>query len=124
LGEREWAAQYLGSPSTPGGGLIKAAWLEDWRLPAAPSGAMKIVVGVDPADSGEGDETGIIAASLAADGSIALIADKSGHYTSDQWARRAVELAIDVGASEVSIEAFAARPPTPGWSARRSRSTG
>jgi hypothetical protein len=109
LGEREFAAQYLGSPSTPEGGLIKAAWLENWRLPAAPSGAIKTVVGVDPADSGEGDETGILAASLAADGTVALIADVSGHYTSDQWARRAVELAIDVGASEVCVEAFAAR---------------
>ncbi len=40
---------------------------------------------------------------------VALIADVSGHMTSDQWARRAVELAIDVGASEISVEGFAAR---------------
>jgi hypothetical protein len=109
VGSRAWAAMYLGTPTTPEGGLIKAAWIDQWRLPAAPSGPVKVVVGVDPADSGEGDETGIIAASLGADGTIALIADMSGHYTSDQWSRRAVELARDVGASEVSIEAFAAR---------------
>ncbi|MDT5139724.1 MAG: hypothetical protein QOD58_3986 [Mycobacterium sp.] len=109
VGSRAWAAMYLGTPSTPEGGLIKAAWIEQWRLPAAPSGAIKIVVGVDPADSGEGDETGIIAASLGADGVIALIADVSGHFTSDQWSRRAVELARDVGASEIAIEAFSAR---------------
>ncbi|OBK97750.1 hypothetical protein A5645_05610 [Mycobacterium asiaticum] len=109
VGSRAWAAMYLGTPSAPEGGLIKSAWFDDWRLPAAPAGAIKIVVGVDPADSGEGDETGIIAASLATDGSIALIADVSGHYTSDQWARRAVELARDVGASEIAVEAFAAR---------------
>lgn len=109
LGEREWAAQYLGTPSTPQGGLIKARWLEDWRLPAAPARAVKIVVGVDPADSGEGDESGIVAASLSADGAVALIADASGHYTSDMWSRRAVELARDVGASEIAIEAFSAR---------------
>lgn len=109
VGSRAWAAMYLGTPSTPAGGLIKRHWLDDWRLPAAPPGAVKVVVGVDPADSGEGDETGIIAASLAADGSIAIIADVSGRFTSDQWARRAVELARDVGASEVAIEAFAAR---------------
>ncbi|ANE80155.1 hypothetical protein A7U43_13260 [Mycobacterium adipatum] len=109
VGSRAWAAMYLGAPSTPTGGLIKTAWLEDWRLPAAPPGAVKIVVGVDPADSGQGDETGIVAASLGADGVIAFIADVSGHMTSDQWSRRAVELARDVGASEIAIEAFSAR---------------
>ena len=109
VGSRAWAAMYLGTPSTPEGGLIKRQWLDDWRLPAAPSGPLKVVVGVDPADSGEGDETGIVAASLGGDGTIALIADMSGHFTSDQWSRRAVELARDVGASEIAIEAFAAR---------------
>ncbi|MDC8970723.1 terminase large subunit domain-containing protein [Mycobacterium marinum] len=109
VGSRAWAAMYLGTPRTPEGGLIKAAWIEDWRLPAAPPGAVKIVVGVDPADSGKGDETGIIAASLAADGSIALIADVSGRMTSDAWAVRAVQLAADIGASEISIEGFQAR---------------
>ncbi|OPX12481.1 hypothetical protein [Mycobacterium sp. AT1] len=109
VGSRAWAAMYLGAPSTPQGGLIKTAWIEQWRLPAAPPGVVKIVVGVDPADSGQGDETGIIAASLSADGVVALIADVSGHMTSDQWSRRAVELARDVGASEIAIEAFSAR---------------
>lgn len=109
VGERAWGAMYLGVPSTPEGGLIKSAWLDQWRLPAAPSGPIKVVVGVDPADSGEGDETGIIAAALTGEGVVALIADVSGHYTSDAWARRAVDLAVDVGASEISVEAFAAR---------------
>ncbi|MCQ4360629.1 hypothetical protein KQR54_05620 [Mycobacterium gordonae] len=109
VGSRAWAAMYMGTPSTPEGGLVKRHWLDDWRLPAAPAGAVKVVVGVDPADSGEGDETGIVAASLATDGSIAIIADVSGRMTSDQWARRAVELARDVGASEIAVEAFAAR---------------
>lgn len=108
VGSRAWAAMYLGAPSTPTGGLIKTAWIENWRLPAAPSGVVKIVIGVDPADSGQGDETGIIAASLSADGVVALIADVSGHMTSDQWSRRAVELARDVGASEIAIESFQA----------------
>ncbi|OBJ46855.1 hypothetical protein A5630_10910 [Mycolicibacterium mucogenicum] len=108
VGSRAWAAMYLGAPSTPTGGLIKTAWIEHWRLPAAPSGVVKIVVGVDPADSGQGDETGIIAASLSADGVVAFIADVSGRMTSDQWSRRAVELARDVGASEIAIESFQA----------------
>jgi phage terminase large subunit-like protein len=89
-------------------GLIKRRWLDDWRLPAAPSGTIKIVVGVDPADSGEGDETGIIAASLSRDGVVAFIADASGRMTSDAWSLRAVRLAIDLGASEIAVESFAA----------------
>ncbi|WP_081345945.1 terminase large subunit domain-containing protein [Mycobacteroides chelonae] len=107
-GERAWYALYMGSPTTPAGGLIKAAWLDAWRLPVAPAGVIKTVVGVDPADSGQGDETGIVAASLSGDGTVALIADVSGRMTSDEWATRAVRLAIDVGASEISVEAFAA----------------
>ncbi len=64
--------------------------------------------GVDPSDSGSGDSCGLVAASLTADGTVALIADVSEPLTSEQWARRAVELAISVGASEVSVESFAA----------------
>lgn len=108
VGERTWAAMYLGVPSTPEGGLIKAGWLDQWRLPIAPSSPTKIVIGVDPADSGEGDETGIVAASLTGDGVVSLLADASGRMTSDAWATRAVRLALDVGASEISVEAFAA----------------
>ncbi|MGJ6122983.1 hypothetical protein QN239_10430 [Mycolicibacterium sp. Y3] len=108
VGERVWAAMYLGVPSTPEGGLIKSAWIDQWRLPIAPSAPIKTVVGVDPADSGEGDETGIIAASLAADATVSMIADASGHMTSDQWATKAVRLALDTGASEIAVEAFAA----------------
>ena len=108
VGERTWAAMYLGVPSTPEGGLIKAAWLDDWRLPAAPPRPVFTIVGVDPADSGEGDETGIVAASAYPDGTVALIADQSDRMTSDEWATKAVRLALDVGASEITVEAFAA----------------
>jgi hypothetical protein len=108
VGSRAWAAMYLGTPSTPQGGLIKHRWLDDWRLPAAPSGAIKIVVGVDPADSGEGDDTGIIGASLTGDGVVAFTADVSGKFTSDAWSLRAVQLAIQLGASEIAVESFAA----------------
>jgi hypothetical protein len=40
---------------------------------------------------------------------VAVIADVSASMTSDQWVRRAVELAVDVGASEIAVEGFAAR---------------
>ncbi|MDX1881845.1 terminase large subunit domain-containing protein [Mycolicibacterium sp. 120270] len=107
-GERAWFALYEGVPAAPEGGLVKREWLDAWRLPVAPPGALKTVIGVDPSDSGSGDACGLIAASLTAEGVIALIADVSEPLTSEQWARRAVELAITTGASEIAIESFAA----------------
>ncbi|WP_333895088.1 terminase large subunit domain-containing protein [Mycolicibacterium gadium] len=108
-GERAWYALYEGVPSAPEGGLVKREWLEQWRLPAAPNGPIKTVIGVDPSDSGSGDRCGIVAASLTADGVVAVIADVSAPMTSDQWARAAVDLAVDVGASQIAVEGFAAR---------------
>lgn len=107
-GERAWYAMYEGVPAAPEGGLVKRDWLDQWRLPAAPQRPTHTVVGVDPSDSGSGDSCGIVAASMTHDGVVAVIADKSAAMTSDQWARAAVELAMDVGASEIAVEAFAA----------------
>ncbi|MCV6982108.1 hypothetical protein H7I53_17995 [Mycolicibacterium pulveris] len=108
-GERTWYALYQGVPSAPEGGLVKREWLEAWRLRVAPVRPVLTVVGVDPSDSGEGDSCGLVAVSLTADGVVALIADESAPMTSDAWARAAVELAVEVGASEIAVEAFAAR---------------
>ncbi|MGV7633072.1 terminase large subunit domain-containing protein [Mycobacterium persicum] len=108
-GERAWYALYAGVPAAPEGGLVKREWLDGWRLPSAPLGPVKVVVGVDPADSGSGDSCGVVAASMSAEGVVAVIADVSAPMTSDQWARAAVDLAVDVGASEIAVEGFAAR---------------
>jgi hypothetical protein len=106
---RSWYALYQGVPASPEGGLIKADWLDTWRLPAAPRGAVHIVVGVDPSDSGSGDSCGLVAAQRMPDGTIAVIADQSAPMTSAEWASAAVRLAVDVGASEIAIESFSAR---------------
>ncbi|WP_206676446.1 DUF6602 domain-containing protein [Mycobacteroides franklinii] len=106
-GERAWYALYMGSPTTPQGGLIKAAWLDTWRMAAAPTRPLRTIVAVDPSDSGKGNRCGIIAASQA-DGVVALIADRSEPLTSEQWARRAVELAVEVGASQIAVETYTA----------------
>ena len=108
-GERAWYALYMGSPTTPSGAVIKTAWLDAWRLVVAPPRPVKCVVGVDPSDSGSGDDCGLIAASITSDGVVALIADVSEPLTSDAWASRAVELALGVGASEIAVEAYSAR---------------
>ena len=108
VGSREWAAMYLGVPSSPEGGLIKREWIDDNRLIAASRGPTLTVVGVDPADSGEGDETGIVAGQVGRDGRIALTHDISARMTSDTWATKAVELAAAIGASRIVVEGYSA----------------
>lgn len=105
VGERTWYALYQGSPRNPAGGIFQRAWF-DPRLPEPPSWPVASVVGVDPADSGEGDEAGIIGAMLMTDGRVALTHDRSGHYTSDQWSRAAVLLALEMGAREIAVEGY------------------
>ena len=109
VGERTWNALYQGVPRAPEGGLVKGGWLDSWRLPVAPQSPVRVVVGVDPSDSGSGDSCGIVAASLGSDGVVAVVADVSAPMTSDEWAREAVALAVAVGASEIAVEGFAAR---------------
>ncbi|MEU9805445.1 terminase family protein [Mycobacterium sp. NPDC050853] len=109
VGERVWFALYCGEPKTPAGGLVKQKWLDDGRLSLAPSTPVFTVVAVDPSDSGTGDSCGLVATSLTYAGVVAMIADKSAPMTSDEWARESVQLAIEVGASEIAVEGFSAR---------------
>lgn len=105
VGERVWYALYQGMPTNPAGGLFERAWFDPpVSFPEHPVAA---VVGVDPADSGEGDETGILGAVLGGDGQIVFTDDISGLYTSEQWANKAVDLALRLGAREIALEGFA-----------------
>ena len=108
VGSRAWAALYLGAPSTDEGSLIRSEWIDTHRRPCAPARPVRTVVAIDPADSGDGDATGIIGASLAPDATVCLIADVSEQLTSNAWANRAVELAITLGASAIVVEGFSA----------------
>lgn len=105
VGDRVWYALYQGSPRNPKGGLFEKAWFEPKAAP--PAWPVASVVGIDPADSGEGDECGLIGASLASDGTIVLVEDWSGQMTSDQWAKKAIQMALTLGAREISMEAYA-----------------
>lgn len=106
VGERTWYALYQGSPRNPAGGLFMRAWFEDRRLSGTPILPVASIVGVDPADSGEGDETGIVGASLQGDGTVVLAEDWSGQFTSDEWSTQAVQLALTIGAREIAMEAY------------------
>lgn len=124
VGQRTWYSLYEGGPAGPESGLIKRQWLDDWRLAAAPGSRPLTVVGVGPSDSGSGDSCGLVAASMTAEGVVAVIADQSAPMTSDQWARAAVELAADVGASEIAVEGVAAAKRTRASSTTPRGSTG
>lgn len=108
-GERTWYSLYQGVPTNPEGSLVKAEWFEAHRLSAAPRNPVLTVVSIDPAESGRGDECGLVASCRMADGRVALIADRSAQMTSDEWAVAAVRLVIEVGASQIAIEGFTAR---------------
>ncbi|WAB09182.1 terminase [Gordonia phage LittleMunchkin] len=107
VGERVWYALYQGAPAPPSGGMFDRAWFEP-AVEMEPESPVATVVAIDPADSGVGDETGIVAAVLARDGRVIFTEDDSGMYTSDQWGKRAVRLALKTGAREITLEAYAA----------------
>jgi hypothetical protein len=109
VGERTWYAEFQGVPASPEGNVIRREWLDQWRLPAMPVAPLRTVVAVDPSDSGHGDAAGIVAASLTREGVVVIHRDISEPMTPERWARAAVELAIDTGASEIAIETFTAR---------------
>jgi hypothetical protein len=104
VGERVWYAMYQGAPKAPEGGLFNRAWFDPpMDIPAAP---VATIVAIDPADTGENDDTGIIAAAASGDGRIVFTEDWSGKFTSDVWGRRAVTLALQSNAREIAFEAY------------------
>ena len=92
LGRQELNAEVL--DDTPG-----ALWtrknLDDNRVRTIDLPEMKrVVVAIDPAVSTEerSDETGIVCAGLGVDNRGYVLADDSGQYSPDEWARRAIAL--------------------------------
>ncbi|TLF74038.1 hypothetical protein [Nocardia cyriacigeorgica] len=104
---RVWAAMYQGDPKPLRGGLFEQEWFDDHRLTGPLPETRLRVVAVDPADTGEGDEAGIIAASSTVDGRVIITHDWSARLTSAEWATRAVQLAIATGAHEIAVEGYA-----------------
>jgi phage terminase large subunit-like protein len=90
-----------------------ALWLRKWilrrELPKNDMGKpdlQRIVVGVDPATTNnpDSDETGIIASGLDFKQHGHVLADSSGRYTPDGWARAAVGLYHDLNADCIIAE--------------------
>ena len=104
VGERVWYAMYQGAPQPPEGGLFMRSWFEPHADP--PANPVAAVVAIDPADTGDADDTGIVAAALNGDGTVVFTDDWSDKCTSDVWSRRAVLLALTVQAREIAMEAY------------------
>lgn len=110
VGPRVWSALYQGMPTPGEGGLFSRDWFDRYRLPAVGDDAAIRLVSVDPAETGKGDEAGIVAVTATADARVLLTDDRSGRMTSDRWAREAVILACETGATEIVFEAFTTGP--------------
>lgn len=108
VGERVWYALYQGTPTPAEGGLFTRAWFDTHQLDEQPDRSTMRIVAVDPAETGEGDEAGIIAAALLPDGTVALTHDRSEQMTSEQWGQAAVKLAMETQASEIAVETYTA----------------
>jgi hypothetical protein len=106
VGERVFYAMYQGSPRNPAGGLFQRTWFTIRET--VPEHPVAAGVGIDPADTGKGDQTGIVGGYLKDNGQIVLAEDWSGHYTSEQWARKAIVLALTIDAREIAMEAYSA----------------
>lgn len=110
VGERVWAALYLGSPTPARGGLFEQGWFDRYRAQEPPHDQLQRIVSVDPAETGKGDEAGIVGMTISEDGRVWVTHDYSGNMQSDQWARAAVLLALRTGAGELLFEAFTTGP--------------
>jgi phage terminase large subunit-like protein len=102
--EQEILARFIDEVS---GALWKYALIDANRVPVAPPLA-KIIVAIDPAVSTnpDSDETGIVAAGVTA-GELQhgyVLADRSGTYSPEQWARTAIDLYHELEADQIVAE--------------------
>jgi phage terminase large subunit-like protein len=90
LGRQEIYAEILDEAE---GALWNREWLDRNRATSAPD-MHRIIVAIDPAvtSSEHSDETGIVAVGLGEEDHIYVLADWSGRYTPDGWARAAINL--------------------------------
>lgn len=98
LGRQELEGEIL----EPCGGLFQREWFVHIDPDQVPK-LGRVVVSVDPAITTRNDETGIVVAGRAGDRGYVL-ADLSGVYTPEEWARKAVEAARHYGASSIVAE--------------------
>lgn len=102
LGRQELEAEILEQAE---GALWTLDLIERSRLQVAPQ-MRRTVVAIDPAitSKAESNLTGIVGAGLGVDKRGYVLADVSGQFTPDGWARKAVELYHNIGADRFVAE--------------------
>ena len=104
LGRQELMGELLDDVD---GALWNRAMLDECRVMELPGDLRRVVVAIDPAggSSRRSDETGIVAAGVGRDGRGYVLADASGRYTPDGWARAAIGLYDSLKADRIVAEA-------------------
>lgn len=100
LGRQELDAEVL--EDLPGA-LVARRHIDEHRVPEAPE-LINIVIGMDPAGTGAGDETGLIVAGRGTDNRNYILADCSEKMSPDRAARRAWGLLEEWNASLLIVE--------------------
>jgi phage terminase large subunit-like protein len=110
--QRKYAGSRLGRQELDGellddvdGALWNREMLDEGRVHILPD-MRRIVVAIDPAggSSRKSDETGIVAAGVGRDGRGYVLADASGRYSPDGWARAATGLYRSLLADRIVAE--------------------
>jgi len=102
LGRQELDAEVL--EDLPGA-LVARRHIDENRVrPEAVPELIRITVGMDPAGTGQGDETGLVAVGRGIDKHDYVLSDVSEKMTPDQAARKAWTLLESVGASLLVVE--------------------
>lgn len=102
LGKQEILGQLLDEIE---GALWSTSMIDDNRYETLPD-LVRIVVGVDPAGTAgkKSDETGIIVSGVDADGHYYVLADYSGKYSPEGWARKVLDVSKDWKADAIVVE--------------------
>jgi phage terminase large subunit-like protein len=103
LGRQELDGEILDAAE---GALWTRPMLDRCRVTAAPETMTRVVVGVDPSGgSGDGNaECGIIVCGKGVDGHAYVLADVSGKYSPQGWARRTLDVYAQYGAGLIVAE--------------------
>lgn len=110
--ERRYGGTSLGRQELDGelledvdGALWNRAMLDETRVYTLPE-LRRVVVAIDPAggSSRKSDETGIVACGIGLDGRGYVLADASGRYSPDGWARAATGLYESLKADRIVAE--------------------
>jgi phage terminase large subunit-like protein len=103
LGRQELEAELIEDNETA---LWRRDWIERARLPTAPQSLARVVIGVDPPASLNGDECGIVVAGRAESEAGFVLADLSaGGLSPNAWAERVADAFEHWNADAVIAEA-------------------